>query len=177
MNGGIINGTLSFREGFDTMLRSVAAFKSFNECRDLVVANIKLDPGFKTFYDWCRTHDVPIVILSSGMEPLIRALLEKLLGEGSTHNIPIISNDVVGDKSQTGWKIVFHDGSHFGHDKSLAIQEYRAARDQLPEHERPAFFYCGDGVSDLSAARETDLLFAKAGHGMSPPPSLLENRF
>lgn len=26
-------------------------------------------------------------------------------------------------------------------------------------------FYAGDGVSDLSAAKETDLLFAKAGHG------------
>jgi 2-hydroxy-3-keto-5-methylthiopentenyl-1-phosphate phosphatase len=26
-------------------------------------------------------------------------------------------------------------------------------------------FYAGDGVSDLSAANETDLLFAKAGRG------------
>lgn len=26
-------------------------------------------------------------------------------------------------------------------------------------------FYAGDGVSDLSAAKETDLLFAKAGKG------------
>lgn len=28
-------------------------------------------------------------------------------------------------------------------------------------------FYAGDGVSDLSAAKETDLLFAKAGRGRS----------
>jgi len=27
-------------------------------------------------------------------------------------------------------------------------------------------FYAGDGVSDLSAARETDLLFAKKGHDL-----------
>lgn len=26
-------------------------------------------------------------------------------------------------------------------------------------------FYAGDGVSDLSAAKETDLLFAKQGRG------------
>jgi len=26
-------------------------------------------------------------------------------------------------------------------------------------------FYAGDGVSDLSAAKETDLLFAKKDHG------------
>lgn len=28
-------------------------------------------------------------------------------------------------------------------------------------------FYAGDGVSDLSAAKETDLLFAKADKGLS----------
>jgi len=38
-------------------------------------------------------------------------------------------------------------------------------------------FYAGDGVSDLSAARETDLLFAKKGKGtysaLACPESLL----
>ena len=33
-------------------------------------------------------------------------------------------------------------------------------------------FYAGDGVSDLSAAYETDLLFAKENKGESPPPPL-----
>jgi 2-hydroxy-3-keto-5-methylthiopentenyl-1-phosphate phosphatase len=36
-------------------------------------------------------------------------------------------------------------------------------------------FYAGDGVSDLSAAKETDLLFAKKGHGkasLNPPKEL-----
>ena len=49
--------------------------------------------------------------------------------------------------------------SGFGHDKSLEIRPYAA----LPD--RPIMFYAGDGVSDLSAAKETDLLFAKAGRG------------
>jgi len=51
--------------------------------------------------------------------------------------------------------------SHFGHDKSLEIAPYHA----LPDEDRPVMFYAGDGVSDLSAAKETDLLFAKKGHG------------
>ena len=51
--------------------------------------------------------------------------------------------------------------SSFGHDKSLAIRPYAG----LPDGERPVLFYAGDGVSDLSAAKETDLLFAKAGKG------------
>lgn len=59
--------------------------------------------------------------------------------------------------------------SGFGHDKSLEIRPYA----RLPAEERPVLFYAGDGVSDLSAAKETDLLFAKAGRGMLqrfPPP-------
>jgi len=51
--------------------------------------------------------------------------------------------------------------SHFGHDKSLEIRPYA----ELPDNERPTMFYAGDGVSDLSAAKETDLLFAKKGQG------------
>ena len=51
--------------------------------------------------------------------------------------------------------------SSFGHDKSLEIRPYA----NLPSDERPILLYAGDGVSDLSAAKETDLLFAKAGRG------------
>ncbi|CRK40314.1 hypothetical protein BN1708_020694, partial [Verticillium longisporum] len=39
----------------------------------------------------------------------------------------------------------------------MEIRKYSAHPD------RPIMLYAGDGVSDLSAARETDLLFAKAG--------------
>lgn len=52
----------------------------------------------------------------------------------------------------------------FGHDKSLTIRPYAEYYKEHPE-ERPTMFYAGDGVSDLSAARETDLLFAKKGRG------------
>jgi 2-hydroxy-3-keto-5-methylthiopentenyl-1-phosphate phosphatase len=51
--------------------------------------------------------------------------------------------------------------SHFGHDKSIEIRKYS----NLPNSHRPMMFYAGDGVSDLSAAKETDLLFAKQGRG------------
>lgn len=56
---------------------------------------------------------------------------------------------------------LFPLSSHFGHDKSLEIKPYAA----LPDGERPILLYAGDGVSDLSAAAETNLLFAKEGKG------------
>jgi hypothetical protein len=29
------------------------------------VPDIKLDPGFKNFYRWCRENNVPVIIVSS----------------------------------------------------------------------------------------------------------------
>lgn len=51
-------------------------------------------------------------------------------------------------------------------DKSLTIRPYREHFDKNPNEPRPTMFYAGDGVSDLSAARETDLLFAKKDHDL-----------
>ena len=160
-----------------------------------LIVDIKLDPGFSEFYDWTLEHNVPVIVLSSGMEPIIRALLSKLLGP-KAQGIPIISNNV--DIAPDGsWEIVFRDESRkppartrcptlpilfrcllylpylfgdyeridvldFGHDKSRAIRPYSA----LTSDNRPILVYCGDGVSDISAARETDLLFAKAGRDL-----------
>jgi 2-hydroxy-3-keto-5-methylthiopentenyl-1-phosphate phosphatase len=71
--------------------------------------DIKLDPGFSEFYDWTLEHNVPVVVLSSGMEPIIRALLAKLIGH-KADGIPIISNNV--DIAPDGtWKIVYRDES------------------------------------------------------------------
>lgn len=92
------------------------------------------------------------------MEPIIRAVLSVVLPE-DIDSIPIIANGVsFTDPSDPAseWKIVYrHPESGHGHDKSKAILPYR----DLPG-ERTLFF-CGDGVSDLSAARHADVLFTK----------------
>lgn len=53
--------------------------------------------------------------------------------------------------------------SHFGHDKSIEIRKYAA----LPPGVSPIRLYAGDGVSDLSAARECNLLFSKRGKDLT----------
>ena len=143
----------------------------FPECIKALCANIKLDPHFADFYKWTRANNVPVIVLSSGMTPIIRGLLVHLLGPQG-NDIEIISNEVEARprkkiEEEGGWQIRFHDESHFGHDKSLAIIPYRKHFDERKREERPTMLYAGDGVSDLSAARETDLLFAKKGMGES----------
>lgn len=162
LNLAVLDEKMTFRDSFREMLDSVKT--PFNECIQILIENIKLDPYFKQFYDYAKANNIPVVVLSGGMTPIIEALLTHLIGD---NDIRIVSNDVSSRNGADintpgGWQISYHDETHFGHDKSLEIRPYAA----LPEKERPTMFYAGDGVSDLSAAKETDLLFAKKGHDL-----------
>ncbi|OBT75324.1 hypothetical protein VF21_04663 [Pseudogymnoascus sp. 05NY08] len=164
LNRQVLANEITFRSAFKQMLDSVPT--PFDQCTNILLERIELDPGFRAFYDWAKANNVPIVILSGGMTPIIRALLDKLLDEDSSW-MQIVSNDVGARPGKSineekGWEIVFHDETGFGHDKSSTIRPYAA----LPADQRPTMFYAGDGVSDLSAAKETDLLFAKKGHDL-----------
>ncbi|KAL6302744.1 HAD-like domain-containing protein [Sparassis latifolia] len=151
-----LSGKITFRDSFREMLASVVANgHKLDECKEVLRKNIGLDPGFKDFYRYCKGADIPVVIVSSGMAPTIRAVLTNLLDQEEAKEIEIVSNDV--DVHPDGkWEIKFrHPSSGYGHDKSQAILPYR----RLPNP--PLIFFFGDGVSDLSAARHADVLFVK----------------
>jgi len=153
----ILAGRQTFRDGFREELESVTANgHSFEDCKKILRENIKLDPGFKDFYRWCKTNDIPVIIVSSGMTPIIRTVLSNLIGEEDAKEIEIISNDVT-IHPDGKWEIKYrHPSSGFGHDKSQAILPYRELTDP------PITFFFGDGVSDMSAARHANVLFVKA---------------
>lgn len=161
INDEILNETKCFRDGFLEMLESIPV--PFQECVDVLLSNIKLDPGFKEFYEWCAARGIPVVVVSSGMKPYIVALLKQLVGDEAVKNIEVLSNELEVNPITGNWKILFrHPELGFGHDKSLSIRDYLKEHDYTAEN-MPPLFYCGDGVSDLSAAKETNLLFAKHG--------------
>ncbi|CCA76213.1 hypothetical protein PIIN_10206 [Serendipita indica DSM 11827] len=104
LNLEILDGKITFRDAFRDMLASIPL--PFEECKEILKRDIKLDPGFAQFYAWCKSAGIPFVIVSSGMEPLIRAVLINLIGEEDAASIDIISNDVMTD--ETGrWRIKY----------------------------------------------------------------------
>jgi len=156
LNLEVLAGRMTFRDAFREMLQSVAAKVPFHECVEVLKKNIKLDPGFKGFYTWCKANGVPVVIVSSGMEPTLRGVLSTLLGDEEASQIDVICNSVVVEDDGKKWDIQYrHPDSGYGHDKSWAILPYREL-----DH-RPTLFFFGDGVSDMSAAKHADLLFVK----------------
>ena len=124
----------------------------FPECIRLLCENIKLDPYFNDFYQWSRQVGVPVIVLSSGMTPIIRGLLVHLIGP-EAKDIEIVSNEVVDrppkkKEEEGGWQIQFHDDSGFGHDKSLTIRPYAKHFEAHPDEPKPVMLYAGDGKPD-----------------------------
>lgn len=159
---GVLDGTTTFRDGFTRMIDSVKT--PMPESLDILKKNIELDPGFKETFEWAQANNVPIVVVSSGMAPIIKALLTKLLGADAVEKIDIVANAVDLDSNEK-MTVVYRDESGHGHDKSRTIDIYKKEFEakQPAGEARPTYFYCGDGISDLSAAKECDLLFAKRG--------------
>lgn len=85
----------------------------YDKCIDLLVKSIELDPGFKEYFQWSLENKIPTVVVSSGMEPIIRAILKNLIGP-EHEKLDIVSNDVEarpGKKinEEGGWQIKYHD--------------------------------------------------------------------
>lgn len=161
LNQSVRNGQDNFRDAFRKMLVSVVengkvdgeVTHTFEFCKNAVANNIKVDDTFKAFYEFCGANDIPVVVVSSGMAPIIRAVLHKHLA--SLDGIQIISNEVK-TYDDGSWDIQYrHPESGFGHDKSKAIAPYTSMQPA------PIVFFFGDGVSDLSAARGATCLFVK----------------
>jgi 2,3-diketo-5-methylthio-1-phosphopentane phosphatase len=110
-NRAVLDDKMSFRDSFQAMLDSIKT--PFDQCIKTLIENIKLDPYFKEFYDWARANNVPVVVLSGGMTPIIQALLTHLVGPEAEH-IQIVSNEVASRdgkhiNEEGGWTIKYHD--------------------------------------------------------------------
>jgi 2,3-diketo-5-methylthio-1-phosphopentane phosphatase len=111
-NEDVLYGRRTFRDSFRDMLDSINT--PFDQCIEILLKNITLDPGFKEFFEWARENNMPIVVLSGGMEPIIRALLAHMLGKEAADTLQIVSNDVAPREGKSineegGWQIVYHD--------------------------------------------------------------------
>ncbi|KAK2623506.1 hypothetical protein QTJ16_007060 [Diplocarpon rosae] len=108
----ILFGRRTFRDGFKELLDGVDL--PFPQCVAALLQSITLDEGFREFHAWTKTHGIPVVVLSGGMEPIIRALLAHLLGEEEASSLPIMSNNVVPRLGKSiedvgGWEIAYRD--------------------------------------------------------------------
>lgn len=121
--------------------------------------HLVLDSGFKKFFDYTMTHSIPFNVISAGLKPLLRHVLDEVMGEDLSARIGIVSNNAEISEDGSKWTPMWRHTSELGHDKALSIQDYKAS----VVGEQPLIVFIGDGVSDLAAAGQADILFARRG--------------
>ncbi|KAL0145015.1 ribosomal protein S13/S18-domain-containing protein [Mucor lusitanicus] len=147
----ILDGTKTYRDALQEMWDSVHI--SWDEAWAEYLDNCTIDPGFPSFNDYCRENKFPVTIISSGLLPLLSKIMTNFLGD-KAKDIEIVANN--GKIEGRDWKIIWRDDSIYGNDKSKTLAKARELADK-----DTIFVFCGDGVSDISAAKHADVLFAR----------------
>lgn len=152
-----IGKTKSFREASEEMWGSLNV--TLAEAQKTLSKNLVIDKDFKSFFAFCRDHGIPFSVISAGLRPLLRAALDEFLGKELSQRINIISNE--GEITKDGkWKAIWRHDSELGHDKARSVVEFR---ESIKGGIQPLIVFIGDGVSDLAAASQADIIFARRG--------------
>ncbi|KAL3462362.1 HAD-like domain-containing protein [Aspergillus heterothallicus] len=158
----IKSGERSFRDVSEEMWDSLRV--PFEDGFQILEKELEIDSGFREFHQFCVDNDIDFNVISAGLKPILGRVLASFLGEEGASRIEIVANDAEIKPDGSEWKPVWRHDTELGHDKALSVKEGRAlAAAETEDGEIPLIIFIGDGVSDLPAAREADVLFARKG--------------
>ena len=119
-----------------------------DEAERRLEAGIHFDDSFPEFAHACATAGVALLVLTSGIEDLVRRYLAR-----RDVNLPVIGNSA--EFRSDGWRIHFRDDSLAGIDKGGFVQSARKKGHRT--------IVLGDDRSDFEAALRADVTYAKTG--------------
>lgn len=79
LDGQIKSGERSFRDVSEEMWGSLNV--PFDDGFEVMKQNLELDQGFKDFHQYCVKNDIPFNVISAGLKPVLRKVLDTFLGE------------------------------------------------------------------------------------------------
>jgi 2,3-diketo-5-methylthio-1-phosphopentane phosphatase len=158
----IHSGERSFREVSEEMWGSLDV--PFDDGFEVMKDALEIDVDFQKFHKFCLNNNIPFNVISAGLKPVLRRVLDHFLGEEDSKHIDIVANDATISADGSQWKPVWLHDTELGHDKAKSINDFKdTARLESEDGTIPMIVFIGDGVSDLPAAREADVLFARRG--------------
>lgn len=143
-------GTIGSR---DCMRRQIELLRVSPQMLDAFIDTIEIDSGFSSFARLCARHDIPVTVVSDGLDRTIHAVLARA---GLAH-LRVVANHL----SHAGadrWSLSSPHAATSGACTSGTCK--CAVADGL---DRPLTLLVGDGRSDHCVAGEADLVFAKKG--------------
>ena len=156
------SGERTFREVSDDLYASLDV--PFENGFEVMKTSLTIDPDFRDFHEFCVNNNIPFNVISAGLKPVLRRVLDHFIGEEMSKHIDIVANDLkIADDGST-WEAIWRHDNALGHDKKQSMEEYKGlARLESDNGTIPLIVFIGDGLSDLPAAREADVLFARRG--------------
>ena len=142
------DGKLSLKEYQEITFREIQADRP--AMQHYVKEHAALRPWFSELYQFCRSRDIPLAVVSQGLDFYISALLER---DGFS-DVPIYAVDT----SFEGGRISYHYNHVYpgresqGNSKAFVVETFQ----------RRGYYvvFAGDGASDLEASRQADMVFA-----------------
>ena len=77
---------------------------------------LEIDPDSQEFQDFCIKRHIRSNVISAGIKPVLRRVLDEFVGE-QTRYIDIIANEANISEDGNEWNVVWKDDTVLGHDK------------------------------------------------------------
>ncbi|KAB5577668.1 hypothetical protein GE09DRAFT_951854, partial [Coniochaeta sp. 2T2.1] len=101
---------------------------------------------------------------TSGLQPVLRRVLDTFLGEELHPRIDIVANDAEIKPDGSQWKPIRRNDTELGHDKAASMVDAREQAELASDDGTiPLIVFIGDSVSDLPRANQADVLFTRHG--------------
>jgi len=137
----------------DCMAGQVALLEMDRAELDAHLAQRAIDPGFLEFITLAHSRDIPIQVLSDGLDYAIHAILRR----HGLDWLPVTSNRLEAS-GERNWRLEFPNSSATCRVSSGTCKCALAARGQAA---RKRVLLIGDGASDFCVAEAADFTFAK----------------
>jgi 2,3-diketo-5-methylthio-1-phosphopentane phosphatase len=136
----------------DCMRQQIALIRGGQEELDAVLDGATLDSGFRDFVVWAEHRDLPVAVVSDGVDYFITRILAR---HGLAH-LPVIANRLVGNPG--AWRLE-QPWTRTGCAAGSGVCKCDVTGPWTGD--RPNTIYVGDGRSDFCVSGRADLLFAK----------------
>ncbi|MEZ2132759.1 MULTISPECIES: MtnX-like HAD-IB family phosphatase [unclassified Sinorhizobium] len=136
----------------ECMRRQIALIQPRRHELDALLDTVSIDPGFETFLSYCRRNDIPLAIVSDGVDYFIR----RILASHGIGDLPIVAN-VLTHRFAHGREVYSLSASltAAGCTSGSGVCKCRVVDGAELR------IYIGDGRSDFCVADKIDLVFAK----------------
>lgn len=150
-------GELSLRECLNWEINEISINKS--EYLNAISELIQLDTGAIDLFSFIRENNIPVFVISDSLLTAIKFVFEVLnLGDGIQYTLD--AHEIIWDgEKRIGIKLANEPCDHGC--ANCKISKIRKIKTQYPDHK---IAFVGDGYTDILAAPEADIIFARSDH-------------